>query len=220
MNDKIKWIALVILLISLFPIVTASSVSTTTSDTDCILFYDGFNFGHTWKWIPSNGNWYVQNGKYAQDVIEGNGWHWKYTKARFTGRNYNFEADVTALTDVAYGGCAMAGYVPRIGYDPYGTQISVSLFPRTQQVSLYVMENGTTREYIYYTPINLGQEYHLKAVVKNGLASVFLDGNKIISDKPTTLASGNFWLISDDTHCLFDNVKITSNRRTSEADTN
>lgn len=218
MNNKIKLIVLVLLLISLFPIVTASIVS--TENTDRVLFYDRFNGRHAWKWMSYNGNWYIEDGKYVQDVIEGIGWHWKYTKAKFIGRNYNFEADVTALTNVAYGGCSLSGYVPREGYDPYGTQISVALFPRTQQVSLYIMENGTTTEYIYYTPINLRQEYHLKAVVKNGLASVFLDGNKIISDKPTTLTSGNFWLISDDTHCLFDNVKITSNRRTSEADTN
>jgi hypothetical protein len=159
--------------------------------------------------MPVNGNWYINNSKYIQDIIEGGGGHWKYTKANFTGRAYNYEAEVSALTNITVGGCSLSGYIPG-EYDPHGTQITISLFPRTQQVSLYITENGTTSEYIYYTPINLGQEYKLKTEIKNRQVSVFLDGIKIISDKPTNLTAGNFYLISDDTICQFDNVKISS----------
>jgi hypothetical protein len=197
---------LILVLISLSAIVSAIQV--------CQV-YDDFESGNANNWVNSTGDWKVVNDNgnyvYRQDMLAAGGGLWKASTLDFYAEGYSAEADIRFIEVVSgsFGG-VLGIYKKTNGFfSPVEPVINIALFPRYNQISLYVQEEGVpTREYTYSTPLETNKWYHIGVSVENGLASAWFEGQKIISDVPTYLNKGYVSIHTDGVRADFDNIKI------------
>ena len=181
------------------------------------LFCDDFESGTADKWINQNGNWNVvdniDNNFYRQSDFIGGGSHWRWAVADFYEKDYSVEADMRYIEDGDFG-MGFLMYSKWIVSDPSNDEtLSVSLYPKYNQISLYVKENGSpVKEYISSYNFEKNRWYNVKAEVKNKTINIFLDNQIIISNISTNILNeGYFLLNTDDLKADFDNILIISN---------
>ena len=187
-----------------------------------VFFFDDFEDGNDDGWTPINGNWIVESGVYSQDIIIGGGNHYMTSFSNFTGEDYNVEIDISPQTSGPYG-CSMAFYHDGNTFDPFSppeNYLAITLFPFRSQVSLYTWEKyGAIRSETKATvPLPVGNWHTIKAEVSEGLISVYLNNNLIISNVATALTGGNVLLNTDGIHCHFDNIKVTGSNVLADKD--
>jgi hypothetical protein len=183
---------------------------------DASLFFDDFESGTASKWVNSIGDWQVidDNGNkvYRQNMLDEGGSKWKSSTLDFYAENYKAEVDVRFLTAVpgSFGGTLMIYKKTNGSFSLPEPNIAVTLFPNYNMFSLYVYEEGVApREYQCHVPIEINKWYHMGVNVENGFASGFVDGQKVISDVPTSLDRGYVALNTDGIRADFDNLNIT-----------
>jgi len=179
------------------------------------LFYDNFESGNANSWVNSVGDWKVvdDNGNrvYRQDMLDTGGSKWKSSTLDFCAENYKADIDVKFLTATSgsFAGTLMINKKTNGSFNINESNIAVSLFPQYSQFSLYVYEPEGMREYQYPVSVEMNKWYNLGVSVENGLANGFLDGQKVISDIPTSLDRGYVALNTDGIRADFDNLRIT-----------
>ncbi len=182
------------------------------------LFLDDFETGTASRWINQNGGWQIVNDNgnhvYQQDGLNRGGEKWTGAVANFSGKNYNnAEADMRALEEGDFGmTLSIFSSSDRVVTASTDDFISLAMFPRYNQVSLYVNNSGEgsgTIEYALQMPIEQNRWYHTKIEVENGLINASIDGQTLFSNIPTNLTQGYVCLSTDGLKADFDNVKIT-----------
>lgn len=186
--------------ISLLFIVCAASASAQLPFKD--------NFANDRQWTAISGHWTIQNHQYQQDEVVGNGGNWRASRAKFSDSDYSIAAQVTPMQDSG-SGCSVSFYDNPNQYAPFNDKIAVTFFPVVNQVSLYLIEAGDTRELTSPLDIAAGIPYNFQAMVKNGKVSLFVDHVEMQHDVPTTLHTGTMYLVTDDTVCRFDNIRAS-----------
>lgn len=177
--------------------------------------YDDFESGTDDKWMNQNGNWNVVNDGgnyvYRQNEYIGGGSHWMGAVADFNGQNYSAETDMR-YTEMGDFGMALSIYSSsdKVVIASTPEFISVTIFPRFNQFSLYIKDKDSpTREYSQGgISFEKNKWYHVRIEVNNGFVSAFLDNEKVISNIPTNLVGGYLSLSTDDIKADFDNVII------------
>jgi len=180
------------------------------------IFYDDFESGTDYKWYNKSGDWKVieedGNHVYRQDMFVGGGRNWLSSTANCGQDYFKVEADLKFL-ERRPGDAGASIQIYRPVAEPFNNSdenlISLAIFPRSQYVSLYIVDPVYGfNEFMYPTSLESGKWYKLGIEVNNGNVNAYLNDGLIIKNKPTTLSRGYFSLVTDDLRTDFDNVKV------------
>jgi len=178
--------------------------------------YDDFESGNADKWMNQNGNWTIVNDNgnyvYRQSEFIGGGSHWRWAVADFYGGGYSVEVDMRYI-EMGDFGMGFLMYSKDIVSDPSNDEtLSIALYPRYNQISLYVKESGlSVKEYISSHSFEQNRWYNVRTEVQNGLINVFLDNQIAISNISTNILNEGYILLNtDDLKADFDNIRVIS----------
>jgi len=197
-----KYIILVFALLFLVSFVSATQV--------CEV-YDDFESGAD-KWTIHSGNWVIvdDNGNkvFRQDEFVGGGGHFKRAQSDFYGEKYSAEVDMRYIEQGDFG--MTLDIYSNNQFDSDNSVISLTIFPRYNQLSLYIWGDSVfgNHEYTYHQTFEVNKWYHVGVTFEDGLLSAWLDGQEVISNKPTSLSEGYLLIETDDLKAEFDNVVI------------
>ena len=169
-------------------------------------FTENFDSGKAKNWEPIVGDWEVENGAYTETAET------SYAKTMFGDeewKDYTVEVDVTLLKSVNQDCAGLLLRADKEGELGFRLWIRTDMAP---QLSKWTGDNTYVHidENLNPVKINIGQTYHLRAVLNGNKYQFFIDDEMIeYEDKENFRESGRIGFICSGAYPAYDNLVIS-----------